>query len=363
MRTHFSAKVARWIASLMMLLGFAAPHSRALTFNLTYDSSTVGAPTNFFTGFQAAVDFYEATYDDPITINLQVGWGKINGQNLNPGDVGQSSTSQHTYTFSQVRAALVSDAKSADDFTAISNLPVVDPTGGASFPMSTAEAKALGLLSGNATGLDGYVGFSSTASYTFDPNNRAVSGKYDFVGLASHEITEIMGRYGLGQNGASSGRYSPIDLFRYTSPGVLDLVPENGDYFSIDGGKTVINTFNGTGGGDLSDWAGGTVDSYNAFLTAGKTNVISAGDLTEMDVIGFDRVVPPPLLMIKPNGPGNLIISWSTLSTRFIIQTNSNLAATNWSSASYPISTNSGTNFSVTVPLPVTGELFFRLEK
>lgn len=49
-----------------------------------------------------------------------------------------------------------------------------------------------------------------------------------------------VGRYGLGQNGASSGRYSPLDLFRYTLPGVPDLVPENGDYFSIDGGRTAI---------------------------------------------------------------------------------------------------------------------------
>jgi hypothetical protein len=40
--------------------------------------------------------------------------------------------------------------------------------------MSCAEAKALGLLAGNAPGVDEYVGFLNTAPYTFDPNCRAV---------------------------------------------------------------------------------------------------------------------------------------------------------------------------------------------
>jgi hypothetical protein len=26
-------------------------------------------------------------------------------------------------------------------------------------------------------------------SFTFDPNNRAVPGKYDFIGIAEHEIS------------------------------------------------------------------------------------------------------------------------------------------------------------------------------
>ena len=119
-------------------------------------------------------------------------------------------------------------------------------------------------------GLDGSVGFDKTATYTFDPNNRAVAGKVDFIGLAGHEITEVMGRFGIGQAGTGSGQYGALDLFRYTSPGVLDTLPANGAYFSINGGTTTINTFNGTGGGDLSDWNGPTPDSYNAFITAGE---------------------------------------------------------------------------------------------
>jgi hypothetical protein len=270
-------------------------HASGLQFNVTYDASTASAPAGFFSAFADAIQFYEAAYSDPITINMHVGWGEINGNSLNPGDLGQSSTLQQGfYTYSQIRTALANDSTSTADQTAVSNLPASDPTGGAHFVMSNAEAKALGLLAGTATGIDGYIGFRSTAPFTFDPNDRAVAGEYDFIGLAEHEISEIMGRYGLGQNGASSGRYSPLDLFRYTSPGVLDLVPENGDYFSIDGGHTVINTFNGTGGGDLADWSGATPDSYNAFLALDTELPASTGDLTEMDVIGYDLATPEP---------------------------------------------------------------------
>ena len=79
-----------------------------------------------------------------------------------------------------------------------------------------------------------------------------------------------MGRYGLGQNGAASGAFSPIDLSGIRRRGP-DTTPANGAYFSIDGGNTVINTFNGTAGGDLSDWSGATLTSFNHALTLGKS--------------------------------------------------------------------------------------------
>jgi hypothetical protein len=279
-----------------LLLSAAEPaRASALIFNLTFDATTVGAPAGFFTAFNDAVQTVSSLYNDPITINLVVGWGKIDGNNLSPGNLGQSLTNQQGfYSYNQMKTALTNDSTSSADAIAVANLPASDPTGGAHFVMSNAEAKALGLLAGNAPGIDGWVGFDSTASYTFDPNNRAVAGEFDFIGLAEHEITEVMGRYGLGQNGAASGRYSPLDLFRYTSPGVLDLTPENGAYFSIDGGQTAINTFNGTGGGDLSDWSGATLDSFNHSLTIGKELDISPGDITEMDVIGYNLATPEP---------------------------------------------------------------------
>ena len=284
------------------LLGPTPRSAQAMTFNLTFDASTAAAPAGFFTAFNNAIQFYETNFTSPITINLQVGWGEVNGQALTPGFLGESQAGQPGFFhYDTIKAALVSHAKSAADLTSIANMPASDPTNNATFKVSRAQSKALGFMAGDAAGVDGSVGFDKTASYTFDPNNRAVSGKVDFIGLAGHEITEVMGRFGLGQNGASSGRYGPIDLFRYSWLGVLDLVPENGEYFSIDGGTTVINTFNGTGGGDLSDWAGATFDSYNASLSSGVKLAASAGDII---VDGCYRLRPVGAGRFQSRWPG-----------------------------------------------------------
>ncbi len=277
--------------------------AHALTFHLTYDSSACGALAAFFSAFDSAIQFYQSTYNDPITINLQVGWGTVKNQNMSPGAFGQSLVNgQIVSNFGAVKTALINDAKSAADQTSVADLPESDPTGGAPYLMAFAEAKALGLLAANSPTLDGFVGFSTTAPFTFYPNNRAVAGKYDFIGVAEHEISEVMGRYGMGQNSGQLGRYSPIDDFRYASPGTLDLLPMKGAYFSIDGGTTAINTFNGPGGGDLADWSGATVDSYNVGPTIGVKNAVSAGDVTLMDVIGYDVAAPHPLGDYNNNG-------------------------------------------------------------
>jgi hypothetical protein len=280
-RNHTQRKRSRVLSLIFFLAAIVtAPHSaHAMSFSVTSDPSTGGAPVGFVAAFTSVIDFYELTYVDPITINLHVGWGDINGNPLTPGFIGQSLTNQRAVPYATLQTALTNDAKTAADATAIASLPLADPTPGRNFAMSNAEAKALGLLAGNAAGTDGWVGFNSAVTYTFDPNNRAVAGAFDFFGIASHEITEVMGRYGFGQNGAG-GRDSPIDLFRFFSPGVRDLSPAfsgGANYFSIDGGVTSINTFNTACCGDLSDWAGDTVDAYNAFLPRGVILPTSAG--------------------------------------------------------------------------------------
>ena len=167
------------VATILGLAAMAgvAPPARALVFDVTYDPSVVSAPAAFQTAFQDAINLYQTTYTDPITININVGWGEIDGNPLNPGNLGQSRTNQPgNFTYSQVRGALISDAKSAADFQAISTLGVTDPTGGRAFRMSDAEAKALGLRAAGgrpatANSTDTGVAISPSTAMRSSPSN------------------------------------------------------------------------------------------------------------------------------------------------------------------------------------------------
>src|SRR5512135_1239766 len=67
-------------AALAMASGVLSVPAHALTFNITYDSSVSSAPSGFQSAFQNAIGFYEASFSNPIAINLNVGWGTLNGQ-------------------------------------------------------------------------------------------------------------------------------------------------------------------------------------------------------------------------------------------------------------------------------------------
>jgi hypothetical protein len=81
------------VATILGLVAMAgvAPPARALVFDVTYDPSVVSAPAAFQTAFQDAINLYQTTYTDPITINIDVGWGEVDGNPLNPGNLGHGS--------------------------------------------------------------------------------------------------------------------------------------------------------------------------------------------------------------------------------------------------------------------------------
>lgn len=272
-----------------------------LTFNLSFDPSTNSAPT----GFQAAVDYAAQLLADNIsssaTLTVNVGWGEVGGFSLPGNALGASSYNFVQETYSQVRSAIIGHASTDfDDTHATASLGTTDPTGGGNFVISDALGRQLGLVNGNGT--DGSIGFGTGFTYTFDPNNRAVSGEYDFIGTATHELTEVMGRVAdIGKTiGGITNTYSALDLFRYSGSGTRDLGA--GGYASPDGGVTNLNNFSTSG--DAGDWSGSNgADSFNAFANSGVVNPLTANDFRELDAMGWNVVHPfVPSGNLSPDG-------------------------------------------------------------
>ena len=255
--------------------------------NLTYDSSVDSAPIGFKTCLNSLVSFLQNTFTDQVTVNIAVGYGECNGIPMGNGALGTSSKFLQTYSYTQLKNALVADASSATDASAVASLPAANPTG-ATYMVSNAEAKALHLMTGN--GQDGSVGFCSTVAWDYDNSNGITHGQYDFYATAAHEITEVMGRV------AWDNPYSALDLFHFSAPGVRTFSGTTPGYFSVDNGATNLADFNTNPNGDFGDWAGSA--GPDAFLAAGSANIvepITPVDLQVMDALGWDRANGPDL--------------------------------------------------------------------
>ena len=296
------------------ITGNAGP---GLTINLNYDPdatfTAAGLSPADIVNMKAANAYaalqFTSKFNDPINVNIKI--TAVSGT----GTLGQSLTSLAVVPFATLRAKTVADATglvTTDDATAVGaggSFPAVDPIGGAhNYLVSRAQAKALAISPDDLLN-DGTYTFGGGFSYTYDPNNRAVAGKIDYIGVSMHEMSEIMGRIGImGVDiGVGTPSYMMMDLFHFTGPGVRGLNDGAGRFLSMNSGTTLLKGWNNASvnGGDLSDWASGTNDAFNAFSSSGVLNALTEVDLRNMDVIGYDRSpVPEPSSTLLLLGSG-----------------------------------------------------------
>jgi hypothetical protein len=259
-----------------------------LQFNLIWDSSVASAPAGFESAAIYAATLYTQYYSNPEVINVHIGYGEVDGYRLGQGALGESMSYGYLDSYSQVLSELKGDAGSSTwAAQADSSLPAADPTNGGSFFVSTAEAKALGQISGYGTATDGYIGLSSIYPFDYTPNTTPAFNQYDAVGTFAHELSEVMGRVGSVGSIFGANIYTPLDLFRYSSAGTRDLTAGPG-YFSINNGTTNLGTYNNPqNGGDASDWIPTLQgDSYGSGYS-GVRAVVSPTDIIENAVLGY----------------------------------------------------------------------------
>ena len=270
--------------------------------NLIWDASVASAPAGFVGAVQDAANYLDALITSPITVNIAIGYGEYNGIPLPASTLGETvilnSVSMTTTQFKSYLSALPTSATLT---SAIASLTTAgEPT---TLTIASAEAKALGAVSGYGTQIDAAVGFETDPTgrlFTYDPNNRGVLGQVDLIAVAEHELSHALGRLDL------TGASTALDLYRFSAAGKV-AAPGTTSYFSINGGTTNLDNFATTG--DTADWAPSAGnDANNAILNTGSVDVFTAVDVTELAALGFTTAgtVPSSTATIPAYAAGGL---------------------------------------------------------
>jgi hypothetical protein len=220
------------------------------------------------------------------------------------------------------------------------------------------------------------VGYNPTCVLAADVNG---DGKMDLVSanLGSWTLS-VLTNNGSGVFGSNAtisvwnGQSVPVSIVAadVNVDGMLDLISANNGYYTL---TVLTNNGNGVFGFNATLNVGGQPSCVVAadVNRDGKMDLISANSQRGGQVVVYEDtltvltrvIVGPPTLTIAPVKTNALVISWSSFSTGFVLQTNSELTTTNWSPASFPISIANGTNQSTTIIPSPSGSLFFRLEQ
>ena len=266
-------------------------NANGLQFNLKWDRFTASAPSGFRNAVIEAAIAMAASFQNKVVVNVQVGYGELNGSAVPRSAAAESSSTGNMLTYSALSGALKQKAgNSSVQAAAANSLSTGDPTNGGRFYVSSAEQKALGLKSGTSTALDGYVSLSSALPFVFDQT--ATTGKYDAVGAIEHELSEVMGRVASVGSAIGSGVYTALDLYRYQSTGgspSRSLGASSASYFSIDGGGTNLGNFNPTAGaGDAGDLNITASPDPFGYSVAGARQALTGNGVVTMAALGWD---------------------------------------------------------------------------
>jgi hypothetical protein len=344
------------IGAAALTTAIAAPASAATFTLIDYNGSVANTPAE--RGFKIAAAYWSSVLSTNSNIRLEIGYNA-----LAPNIIGSTGSTRANIPTSAVVAQMNATGNSALDTLAMSTVQL-SAAGGISMITSgydtpalklgidvtakvfdnddsanntvlgvnTALAKALGFTIGyGATPnmRDAQVNFSSNFAFDFDPTDGIAAGKFDFIGVAIHEIGHALGfvsgvdvydnpanvnANNVNANG-SGGLFSTLDLFRYSND-PTNLVPGTApvrdlsaggttSFFSIDGqnqlfGNSLFSTGANYGDGrqasHFKDTTGpcpgtpqlGILDPTFCF---GQMGEVTALDLAAFDAMGWNTSV------------------------------------------------------------------------
>jgi PEP-CTERM motif len=331
------SRVRRTLVQLSVLAAAGGALSSAQALNIVFkDVSTTPMTAAQLGAFQEAGNYWQGKLTDNVTVYINIAFNP-----LGPNILGGTNSTFTTANYSSVRSSLVSDAKSATDFSAVANLQTgpaltflatqgdlssrFDNDGSVNntlLGLTTANAKALGLpTTTNAINPDARITFATgfANDFVYTRVGGIPANKIDFITVAEHEIGHALGfvsgvddiDFCAGLNNQcnlpntadrfeNDWWYEPLDLFRYSAPGVLDVRVGGSPYFSVDGGASSLESFstgpvNGNGW-QASHFGPGVQNLMRPFVGDGESYDASTKDLMAFDAIGWDvaAAVPEP---------------------------------------------------------------------
>lgn len=342
--------------SLLLTASLAVAASPAHSLEIIFNDTTPGgSPADVLAGFEAAATIWESIFSDDVTVRVDIGF-----TSLPPGVLGSAGSRAFNVDYSTVRTAMLGDASSAFDATAVGSLEntadfnfvtrnaagtgnitsnAASGTWDTVMRVNSANLKALGLYADDGVA-DAAITFSSDFAWDFDRSDGIDATAFDFIGVAAHEIGHALGfvsgvdivDFNIGccsqQAFVNTPLFSVLDLFKYSEGslelgGLRDLTLGNlGDvWFSLDGATQFMsgtfatgrfNCANQTPCQQASHWEDrlglGIMDPTAA---RGELLLITDLDRIGFDVIGWDvstgeAEVPEP-------GPLTLLLFGLTL--------------------------------------------------
>ena len=287
----------------------------------------IGFPDDGLRALQRAETYIENTFDDPMTVQVQLIY-----QSLPPGVLGQTGSNRINTAWS-VSGPLMIAGMDADDtiqtsLPSGSTVPVRYDGGSATVTQETVirfNVANFNATLGNSVQSPGSISISSNEQWDFDPSDGVSGSRLSFQDVIIHEVGHLLGF--VSEADSFTPAMDTLDLFRFqdnsvydpstlgefqTFPRLVDRgVPDgqhicdliSAEYAMEDGVPNQASHLR-------QSILGGTLGLMEPSIGAGRTrypNFYSTADLALFDAIGYDYPpCPSPAILTQPplDNPG-----------------------------------------------------------